>query len=286
MKIRKAVIAAAGLGTRFLPATKSQPKEMLPLMNKPLIQYAVEEAVACGVELVVIVTALGKSAIENYFDRSFELEYLLEQRGDSKLAEEMRRLSSLVDICYVRQKEQLGLGHAVLTAKHIIGDEPFLLLLPDDIFEHGESMLKQMIRISEQNGGSVLAVQKVAAEEVSRYGIINPNKVDDRIYQVQSLMEKPRAAEAPSNLAIMGRYVLTPQIFRALEDTQPGKNGEIQLTDGLQKAVKIQQIYAYEFEGERYDAGTPLGWLKTSIALSLKNPDIGIELRDYLRSLV
>ena len=216
MKIRKAVIAAAGLGTRFLPATKSQPKEMLPLMNKPLIQYSVEEAAACGVELVVIVTALGKSAIENYFDRSFELEYLLEQRGERKLAQEMRRLSNLVDICYVRQKEQLGLGHAVLTAKHIIGDEAFLLLLPDDIFEHGESVLKQMLRVSEQYGGSVLAVQKVAAEEVSRYGIIGPNKVDERTYQVQSLMEKPRATEAPSDMAIMGRYVLHAANFQSV----------------------------------------------------------------------
>jgi UTP--glucose-1-phosphate uridylyltransferase len=286
MKIRKAVIAAAGLGTRFLPATKSQPKEMLPLMNKPLIQYSVEEAVACGVELVIIVTALGKSAIENYFDRSIELEYLLENRGESKLAEEMRRLSNLVDICYVRQKEQLGLGHAVLTARHIIGDEPFLLLLPDDIFEHGESVLRPMLKVSEQHGGSVLAVQKVAAEEVSRYGIIGPKKVDERIYQVLSLMEKPRATEALSNLAIMGRYVLQPQIFGALEDTRPGKNGEVQLTDGLQNVLKFQDIYAYEFEGERYDAGTPLGWLKTSIALALKDPDIGIELRDHLRRLL
>jgi UTP--glucose-1-phosphate uridylyltransferase len=235
---------------------------------------------------VVIVTALGKSAIENYFDQSFELEYLLEQRGESKLAEEMRRLSNLVDICYVRQKEQRGLGHAVLTAKHVIGDETFLLLLPDDIFEQGESVLKQMLKVSEQYGGSVLAIQQVAAEEVSRYGIIKPNKVDERTHKVQSLMEKPRATEAPSNLAIMGRYVLLPQIFGALEDTQPGKNGEVQLTDGLQNVLKSQDMYAYEFEGERYDAGTPLGWLKTSIVLALKNQDIGIELRDYLRRLL
>jgi UTP--glucose-1-phosphate uridylyltransferase len=286
MKIRKAVITAAGWGTRFLPATKSQPKEMLPLMNKPLIQYSVEEAVACGVELVVMVTALGKSAIENYFDNSFELEYMLEQRGETKLAAEMRRLSNMVDICYVRQKQQLGLGHAVLTAKNVIGDEAFLLLLPDDIFEHGESVLKQMLKVSEQYGGSVLAIQKVAEDEVNRYGIIKPKKVDERTYQVQGLMEKPRATEAPSNLAIMGRYVLVPQIFGALEDTRPGKNREIQLTDGLQSVLKRQAIYAYEFEGERYDAGTPLGWLKTSIALALKNQDIGTELSDYLRRLL
>ena len=286
MKIRKAVITAAGWGTRFLPATKSQPKEMLPLVNKPLIQYTVEEAVSCGVELVVIVTALGKRAIEDYFDRSFELEQVLEQKGETKLVEEIRRLSSMVDITYVRQKEQLGLGHALLSTKRIIGDEPFLLLLPDDLFEQQELVLKNMIEIYQWYQASVIAVKQVAEGEISRYGIIEPNRIASRIYKVADLVEKPQLAEAPSDLAIMGRYVLTPEIFQILEDTPPGRNGEFQLTDGLKRLAKRYPIYAYEFEGERYDAGVPLGWLETSIALALKDPDIGPELKRYLDRLL
>ena len=285
-QVRKAVITAAGWGTRFLPITKSQPKEMLPLMNKPLIQYSVEEAVACGVEMVVIVTTLGKRAIEDYFDRSFELERVLEEKGDKKQAEEIRRLSNLTDICYVRQKEQLGLGHAVLTTKNVIGDEPFILLLPDDIFEQGELVLKQMMKIYQSYEGSVLAVKQVSNEAISRYGIIELRPVAERTYEIMNLVEKPSPAEAPSNLAIMGRYILTPQIFQTLENTPPGRNQEIQLTDALQRLRRQQPMYAYQFEGERYDAGTPLGWLETTIALALKDPVIGPQMIDYINELL
>jgi UTP--glucose-1-phosphate uridylyltransferase len=286
MKIRKAVITAAGWGTRFLPVTKSQPKEMLPLVNKPIIQYSVEEAINCGVELVVIVTAQGKRTIEDHFDRSFELEQVLEQKGETKLAEEIHRLSNMIDITYVRQKEQLGLGHALLSSKRIIGDEPFILMLPDDLFEQGELVLKEMMRIYQDYHGSVIAVKRVAECDISRYGIVEPRQVCDRIYQVTNLVEKPNQADAPSDLAIMGRYVLTPEIFRMLEVTPPGRNGEIQLTDALKRLVQRKPIYAYEFEGERYDAGTPLGWLQTNVALALKNPDIGPKFMDYLSSLL
>jgi UTP--glucose-1-phosphate uridylyltransferase len=282
MKIRKAVITAAGWGTRFLPVTKAQPKEMLPLVNKPLIQYSVEEAVACGVELVVIVTSLGKRAIEDYFDRSFELERVLENKGETKLVHEIRRLSSMVDITYVRQKEQLGLGHALLTTRSVIGNEPFILLLPDDLFEKQELVLRNMIDVYQKYQGSVIAVKKVNEDEISRYGIITPRKKAERIYQVTDLVEKPRPEEAPSDLAIMGRYILMPEIFQMLCDTPPGKNGEIQLTDALKQLVQHYPIYAYEFEGERYDAGTPLGWLQTTISLALKDPNIGPELKRYI----
>ena len=286
MKIKKAVITAAGWGTRFLPITKALPKEMLPVVNRPLIQYCVEEAIDCGIELVVIVTAGGKGAIENYFDHSFELETMLRQKGEIALADKIHDVSNKVDLCYIRQKEQLGLGHAVLTARNIVGEERFLLFLPDDIFELGESMLKDMIKIYDDYSSNVLAVQRVASEDVSRYGIIEPEKVAERIYKIKRLVEKPLANEAPSNLAIMGRYCLTPEVFNALENTRPGKNGEIQLTDALQSLIHGRDLYAYQFRGERYDAGTPLGWLKTSVALALKMPDIGPELKDYLRHLV
>ncbi len=288
-QIRKAVITAAGWGTRFLPITKSQPKEMLPLMNKPLIQYSVEEAISCGVEMVIIVTTLGKRAIEDYFDRSFELERMLEEKGDKKLAEEIRRLSNMVDICYVRQKEQRGLGHAVLTARNVVGDEPFILLLPDDIFEQGETTLKQMTRIYQSYESSVVAVKRVGKEEISRYGIIEPSAaggLPERTYRVMNMVEKPGLEEAPSNLAIMGRYILTPQIFEELENTAPGRNQEIQLTDALQRLRRQQAIYAYEFEGERYDAGTPQGWLETTLAFALKDPVIGPRMIDYINGLL
>ena len=284
--IKKAVITAAGWGTRFLPTTKSQPKEMLPLLNKPLIQYSVEEAVACGVELVVIVTALGKRSMEDYFDHAFELEHFLEQHGKAKLAEEVRRLSNMVDICYVRQKEQLGLGHAVLTAKNVVGNEPFVLFLPDDIFPDGAAMLKQMIEIYTRYEGSVLAVKEVPEDDVDRYGVISPRKIGPRTYQAMELVEKPERREAPSRLAIMGRYVLSPDIFRALEATRPGRGQEIQLTDGLQRLAHERAVYAYEFEGERYDAGTMQTWLETTIALALRDPDLGPSLRKYLANLL
>ena len=286
MKVRKAVITAAGWGTRFLPITKTQPKEMLPLVNKPLIQYSVEEAIACGVELVVIVTSLGKRDIEDYFDRSFELEYMLEQKGEIAMAEEVRRLSSMADICYVRQKQQLGLGHALLTAKNLIGDEPFVVLLPDDIFEHQERVLMKMLDAYQQYNGSIIAAERVAAEQISRYGIIEPVNVAERIHRVLDLVEKPSPDKAPSNLAIMGRYVLTPEVFDVLESTPPGRNGEIQLTDGLRQMLLRHPMYAYEFEGERYDAGTPLGWLETTVTLALRDPEIAPRFREYLQTLL
>jgi UTP--glucose-1-phosphate uridylyltransferase len=285
MKIRKAVITAAGWGTRFLPVTKSQPKEMLPLVNKPLIQYSVEEAIECGIELVVIVTSLGKRSIEDHFDRSFELEHVLEQKGETGRAEEIRRLSNMIDITYVRQKEQLGLGHALLSAKKIVGDEPFLLMLPDDVFEQRERVLKNMMEIYERYDGSVIAVQRVAERDISRYGIVEAQRKSERIYEMVDLVEKPDPADAPSDLAIMGRYVLEPEIFDLLSETLPGKNGEIQLTDGLKQLLLQRPMYAYEFEGERYDAGTPYGWLQTNIALALKDPEIGPKLERYLSSL-
>ena len=281
--VRKAVITAAGWGTRFLPVTKSQPKEMLPLLNRPLIQYSVEEAAACGVDLVVIVTSQGKKPMEDYFDRSLELEQMLERQGKTQQAEEVRRLSSLADICYVRQKEQLGLGHAVLTAKNVIGHEPFILFLPDDIFEHGTLVLKQMLGIHEHHRGSVISVREVTEAEVGRYGVIKSRKVADRVHEVLDLVEKPKAGEAPSRLAIMGRYVLTPEVFAAIENTPPGRNGEIQITDALKRLNHKQPMHAYEFEGELYDAGTLMGWLKTTVALGLKDPSIGPEFRAYLR---
>ncbi len=286
MKVRKAVITAAGWGTRFLPITKAQPKEMLPLINKPLIQYSVEEAINSGIEQITIITALGKRAIEDYFDRSFELEDVLEQKGEIKLLQEMRELSNLVDICYIKQKEQLGLGHAVLTAKGIVGEEPFAVLLPDDIIDGKVPVLKQMIGVYEQYKTNIIGVEHISSKDTTKYGIIEPKRVSGRIYQVLSLAEKPEPAQAPSDLGVVGRYILMPQIFDVLEVTPPGKNQEIQLTDALQLLLRQQAIYAYEFEGVRYDTGTPLGWLEATIAVALKHPDIGQELREYLRQFL
>ena len=286
MKVRKAIITAAGWGTRFLPVTKSQPKEMLPLVNRPLIQYAVEEAINSGIEQVILITAMGKHAIEDYFDRSFELEYVLEQKGETELLQEMRRLSNLVNICYIRQKEQLGLGHAVLIARDIIADEPFAVLLPDDIIDSRVPALKQMIEVYEQRGTSVIAVERVSPQDTVKYGIIEPKEISHRLYQVLSLAEKPEPQEAPSDLGIVGRYILMPEIFDALAATPPGRIKEIQLTDALQRLLKQQVISACEFEGVRYDTGTPSGWLEAAIALALKDPDIGPGLRQYLRRLL
>ena len=286
MKVRKAIITAAGWGTRFLPVTRSQPKEMLPLVNKPLIQYAVEEAINSGIEQVILITAMGKHAIEDYFDRSFELEYVLEQKGEAELLQEMRRLSNLVDICYIRQKEQFGLGHAVLIARNIIADEPFAVLLPDDVIDSRVPALKQMIEVYEQRGTSVIAVERVSAQDTVKYGIIEPKEISHRLHQVLSLAEKPEPQEAPSDLGIVGRYILVPEIFDALAATPPGRINEIQLTDALQLLLKRQVISACEFEGVRYDTGTPSGWLEATIALALKDPDIGPGLRQYLRRLL
>ncbi len=286
MKVRKAVVTAAGWGTRFLPVTKAQPKEMLPLVDKPIIQYAVEEAVAAGLKQIVMVTAQGKRAIEDYFDRSFELEHLLQQRGETALWERLRRLSDMADIAYIRQKEQLGLGNAVLVTQAVVGEEPFALFLPDDVFVGNGPVIGQLIEAHGELGCCVLAVERVKKEEVGRYGIIAPKQIGPRLYQVLDLVEKPSPQQAPSDLAIVGRYVLEPQIFAALEATPPGRGQEIQLTDGLRQLLPREKIYAVEYEGVRYDAGTPISWLKATIALALNQPELGAELRDYLRTLI
>ena len=286
MRVRKAVITAGGWGTRFLPITRSQPKEMLPLINKPLIQYAVEEAINSGIEQVILVTSLGKNAIEDYFDRSFELEYFLKQKGETKLLKEMRELSDMVNICYIRQKEQLGLGHAVLATKDVVADEPFAVLLPDDIIESNVPALKQMLEVYEQFKVSVVAVERIDRKDTVKYGIVESKEVSERVFQVLSLVEKPKPDEAPSNLGVVGRYILTPEIFDALKRTPPGKKREIQLTDAMQLLLERQAMYACEFDGIRYDTGTPSGWLEATIAFALKHPVHGQEIRRYLRKLL
>ena len=286
MKVRKAVITAGGWGTRFLPLTRSQPKEMLPLINKPLIHYAVEEAKKSDIRQVILVTALGKNAIEDYFDRSFELEYFLEKREEDELLKAMREISNMANICYIRQKEQLGLGHAILATKDIVGGEPFAVLLPDDIIDSKVPALKQLLEVYERYQTNVIAVERVSERDTVKYGIIEPEKISDRLHQVLSLVEKPEPKDAPSNLSIVGRYILRPEIFDALELTGPGKKGEVQVTDALQLLLKEQKIVACEFEGVRYDTGTPQGWLEATIALALSHPDLGPQLREYLRKFL
>jgi len=285
MKIRKAVVTAAGWGTRFLPATKAQPKEMLPLVDKPMIQYVVEEAIASGIEQIIIVTALGKRAIEDHFDRSFELEHALKRKGDEELLRKVQRISEIATIYYIRQKEQLGLGHAISITKDLIGNEPFAVFLPDDIIEAKVPAMKQMLEVYTRYHCSIVAVETVAAENIAAYGIIEPKQVEERVYQVLGLVEKPKPEEAPSNLGIVGRYILTPGIFSMLERTTPGKGGEIQLTDGLRLLLEREAIYAHRFEGIRYDTGTPLGLLKASVELALNRADLGPKFKAYLRQL-
>ncbi len=283
--ITKAVFPAAGLGTRFLPATKASPKEMMPLVDKPLIQYVVEEAVASGIEEVVMITGRGKRAIEDHFDVAFELEEDLKAKGKDKLLSEVRRISDMVTFCYIRQKKALGLGHAVLTAKRIVGDEAFAVLLGDDIIDAEIPALKQMMEVYKRFPSTILAIQKVPKSQTQNYGIIDAKRIEDGVYLVKDLVEKPSANEAPSNLAIIGRYILTPEIFTALEHTKPGKGGEIQLTDGLRLLMKKQPIYAYEFQGKRYDAGDKLGFLKATVEFGLKNREFGHEFKSYLQKL-
>ncbi len=282
MTVRKAVILAAGYGTRLLPATKAQPKEMLPLVDTPIIQYAVEEAAAAGLDQVIIVTSLGKRAVEDHFDRSFELEQALEAKGDHELVAELRRISQLADIVYVRQHEQKGIGDAVLTVRNLVGDEPFVLFFPDDVIVSQTPVARQLIDAYEAHGGSVLAVQEVPEQEIESYGIVDGEAVTDTAYRVRGVVEKPKPADAPSNLAIVGRYALTPEIFSVLDETPPGKGGEIQITDGLGLLLQQQPMFALQFEGRRYDTGRPLGLLTASIELALERPDIGPELRRYL----
>jgi UTP--glucose-1-phosphate uridylyltransferase len=284
-EITKAIFPAAGLGTRFLPATKASPKEMLPLVDKPLIQYVVEVAVASGIEEIVLITGRGKRAIEDHFDVAFELEEDLKAKGKHKLLSEVQRIADLVTFCYIRQKKALGLGHAVLTAKRVVGDEPFAVLLGDDIIDSDTPALKQMMAVYQRYPASILAIQKVPKTQTQHYGIIDGKRIEDGIYLVKDMVEKPAPSEAPSNLAIIGRYILTPGIFDALERTRPGKGGEIQLTDGLKLLMEKQPIYAYEFNGARHDAGDKLGFLKATVEFGLKNEEFGVEFRHYLQKL-
>jgi UTP--glucose-1-phosphate uridylyltransferase len=283
--ITKAVFPAAGLGTRFLPATKASPKEMMPLVDKPLIQYVVEEAVASGIDEIVLITGRGKRAIEDHFDVAFELEEDLKAKGKHKLLSQVQLIADLVTFCYIRQKKALGLGHAVLTAKRIIGDEAFAVLLGDDIIDAEVPALKQMMDVYKKYPSTILAIQKVPKSQTQNYGIIDAKKIEDGVYLVKNLVEKPSPSEAPSDLAIIGRYILTPEIFTALEQTKPGKGGEIQLTDGLKLLMEKQPIYAFEFEGIRHDAGDKLGFLKATVQFGLKNKEFGNEFRSYLQNL-
>jgi UTP--glucose-1-phosphate uridylyltransferase len=288
VKIRKAVFPAAGLGTRFLPATKAQPKEMLPLVDKPTIQYGVEEAAESGVPNMVIVTGRGKNAIEDHFDVSKELEAFLESRGKKDLADEIRKISASINVSYVRQGEPLGLGHAVLVTEAIVGDEPFAVVLADDVIDATPPALRQMIEVFERAGGPVLAVERVPMDQVSSYGVIAGEPAPDlgkRVYRVKDLVEKPPRSEAPSDLAIIGRYLLTPDIFASLHATGKDKSGEIQLTNGLRHLLKSRPIYAYEVDGVRHDTGNKLGFLKASVYFALKRPDLAKGLTEYLSTL-
>lgn len=286
-RIRKAVIPTAGLGTRFLPATKAQPKEMLPILDKPTIQFIVEEAVASGIESIIMVTGRNKRAIEDHFDRSVELEVFLEKKENMELLSMVKDISRMANIFYVRQKEALGLGHAVYCARKFIGNEPFAVLLGDDIIHSEVPCLRQMINIYERYGGSVVGVQEVPLQDTSKYGIVDGEFLDNRIFKARDLVEKPSPDDAPATrLAIMGRYILNPEIFEVLENLEPGKGGEIQLTDGLRKLNTFQEIMAYEFDGRRYDAGDKLGFIQATIEYSLLNESISSELKAYLQNLV
>jgi UTP--glucose-1-phosphate uridylyltransferase len=287
-KIRRAVFPAAGLGTRFLPATKAQPKEMLPLVDKPVIQYAVEEAVASGLENLVIVTGRGKNAIEDHFDVSYELEKTLEDRGKSGLLNLVRAVSEMAHIAYIRQKEALGLGHAILITRDLMNDEPFAVLLGDDVIVADVPCIRQMMDIYDKYETSVVALMEVPEEETSRYGIVKGRPLaegDGRLFEVLDLIEKPSQKEAPSNMAIIGRYILTPRIFQALEETGRGSGGEIQLTDGLRRLLKREKILAYKFQGKRHDAGDKLGFLQATVEFALRNEELGPAFRSYLKSL-
>jgi UTP--glucose-1-phosphate uridylyltransferase len=285
MRIRKAVLPAAGLGTRFLPATKAQPKEMLPLVDKPLIQYVVEEAVAAGIENIIIVTGRGKSAIEDHFDVSYELERFLDERGKPEELAIVRGISELIHVSYVRQKEALGLGHAVAVAEQLVGDEPFAVLLGDDLIEAEVPCIKQMIAVYEELQAPVLAVQRVPPEEIASYGVIAGQRVNERLYRVTDMVEKPPREKAPSDLAIIGRYVLTPAIFTHLARTERDAKGEIQLTNGLGSLLSDGPVYGLEFRGRRHDCGNKLGFLKATVEYALKRPDLGEAFASYLRGL-
>ncbi|MBV9295532.1 MAG: UTP--glucose-1-phosphate uridylyltransferase GalU, partial [Acidobacteriaceae bacterium] len=289
-KVRKAVFPAAGLGTRFLPATKAQPKEMLPIVDKPLIQYGVEEAMHSGIRNIIIVTGRGKSSIEDHFDVSFELEQLLESKNKSEMLSMVRSISDMIDISYVRQKEALGLGHAVLRAKELVGAEPFAVVLSDDIIASENPCVRQLLEIYEYYGASVLALMEVPGDQISAYGVVDAELVMDngrenRLFRIRNMVEKPKPADAPSHLAIIGRYILTPEIFQCIERIEPGSGGEIQLTDALKYMLRNRPIYGFKFEGTRYDAGDKLGFLKATVEFALNRHDLGEAFREYIKSL-
>jgi UTP--glucose-1-phosphate uridylyltransferase len=287
LKVRKAVFPAAGFGTRFLPATKAIPKEMLALVDKPIIQYGVEEALAAGCDQIIIVTARGKSAIEDHFDISYELEASLEKRGKAELLAITSKVSNMVDLSYVRQKEAKGLGHAVLMARDLVGDEPFAVILPDDVIDAPVPCLKQMIDVFEQVQGSILAAQIIEGPAISAYGVLDGSALsgNPRVIEARGMVEKPKFEEAPSKSAIIGRYILTPKIFELLETITPGAGGELQLTDGIKGLLKTEKVYGYNFDGIRYDAGDKLGMLKATVDFALKREDLGPPFREYLKSL-
>ena len=285
MKVKKAIIPAAGLGTRFLPATKAQPKEMLPIVDKPTIQYIIEEAVASGIEEILIITGKSKRAIEDHFDKSIELEMQLKESGKDELLKIVEDISNLVDIHYIRQKEPKGLGHAIHCAKTFVGNEPFAVMLGDDVVDSEVPCLKQLIDCFNEYKTSVLGVQKVAEDQVSKYGIVEGIEIEDRVYKVKNLVEKPKEGETNSNTAILGRYIITPRIFDILEHTEPGKGGEIQLTDALQTLMGEEAMYAYNFEGRRYDVGDKLGFLQATVEYALKREELKDDFREYLKSL-
>ena len=287
MRVRKAVFPAAGLGTRFLPATKAQPKEMLPLVDKPIIQYGVEEALASGCDQIIIITGRGKTAIEDHFDVSYELEKMLEERGKTELLSIVRQISDMIHVAYVRQKEAMGLGHAVLMARELVGNEPFAVLLADDVIDAPKPCLKQMMEVFEESQCSIIATQEVNGPAISSYGVLDAQRIEGkfqgRAFDVRNLVEKPKPEEAPSNLAIIGRYILTPTIFETLEHTPLGAGGELQLTDGLRGLLSAgEKIYGYNFEGKRHDAGDKLGFLKATVEFALKRSDLGPDFRRLL----
>lgn len=283
MKVTKAVFPVAGLGTRFLPATKSSPKEMLPLIDKPLVQYVVEEAVASGIQQILFVTGRGKRAIEDHFDISTELELHLEEKGKKKTLQKMREIDDMVDIFYVRQKKALGLGHAILCARDFVGDEPFAVLLGDDIIDSRRPCLKQLLDVFDQHAASVLALEKVPMENISSYGCVKADQLSERVFRVTDMVEKPSPEEAPSDMAIIGRYVLTPRIFQLLEQQEAGKGGEIQLTDAILKLSRQESVYGCLFEGQRHDCGDKLGFLKATVDMALKRDEFKVEFEAYLR---
>jgi UTP--glucose-1-phosphate uridylyltransferase len=289
MKVRKAVFPAAGLGTRFLPATKAQPKEMLPLVDKPIIQYGVEEAMMAGCDQIIIIKGRGKQAIEDHFDVSYELEKMLEERGKTDLLAIVRQISDMMHVAYIRQKEALGLGHAVLQARELVGNEPFAVLLADDVIDADPPVLKQMMDVFDQTQSSVIATQIVEGKAISAYGVMDVKSADGRfggrLYEIKNMVEKPKPEDAPSNLAIIGRYLLTPRIFDVLAKTPTGSGGELQLTDGMRLLLKEEKIYAYVYEGRRHDTGDKLGFLKATVEYALKREDLGGPFRDYLKGL-